>query len=166
MPKRHEAQGCGVSHQLGIERGYGGRAQFDTGTEKSALRDVAHRLGALFGMSEKLVEFGLNALAHATQKQDQHRGQRQFAVAGKCVRKIYMPGQITELAGLQVSWKRQQVVILTWRPTETKRSILAAAMIGTNTSQSWRRPCAAHVLSSFLKANFRKIFRAYIRWIG
>lgn len=74
---------CTSSWSAKVSAGYGGRAQFGTGTEKSALGDVAHRLGALFEMGEKLVEFSLSTLAHAAQKQSQQRGQRQFAVAGK-----------------------------------------------------------------------------------
>lgn len=49
---------------------------------------MAHRLGALFKMGEELVEFSLDTLAHAAQKQCQQCGQGQLAVAGECVGEV------------------------------------------------------------------------------
>ena len=75
---------CTSSWSAKVSAGYGGRAQFGTGTEKSALGDVAHRLGALFEMGEKLVEVGLSTLAHAAQKQSQQRGQKVENARSSC----------------------------------------------------------------------------------
>jgi len=49
---------------------------------------VGFHLCQLFEMGKKLVEFGLDAFAHAAQQHGQQRGRRQFSVAGEGIGKL------------------------------------------------------------------------------
>ena len=62
---RHKAIVLGTLNQPVIEQRDGSQGQLGAGLGEGLLTDLAHQLRALTQMREKLIEPGLNALAHA-----------------------------------------------------------------------------------------------------
>jgi len=87
-----ESRNCGVGN-LGA------------GLREGLLRDVVHQLSLLAQMSKELIQFSLDALAHAAEQQRDHCWQRQLAKPRKRAGMVAMDRRQSKFSRLQMRGK-------------------------------------------------------------
>lgn len=81
VPTRHKAIVLGALNHPVVEQRDGRQGQLGARLGEGLFRDFAHQLSLVVQMRKKLIEFGLNALAHTAEHQRDQGRQGQLALA-------------------------------------------------------------------------------------
>ena len=129
VPVRHITVAPGLLEQPVIERRNGGRGEFGARLRERLPGYPAQQLCLLLQMSEELVQFGLDALAHAGEHQCDQCRQGQFAttlkrggmlgIASKLTKlvSLYMGGEIGKQSGKSMGPTKIKKILIGRRPT-------------------------------------------------
>ena len=128
VPARHITMASGLLEQPVIERRNGCRREFGARLRERLPGYLAQQLRLLLQASEELVQFGLDALAHAGEHQRDQCRQGQFATTldARDRKQADETGQSAYgLRDRQAEWKE------TWGQRRSKRSSLATTLLAS-----------------------------------
>jgi hypothetical protein len=102
VPARHIIMAPGLLEQPVIERRNGGRGEFGARLRERLAGYLAQQLCLLLQMGEELVQFGLDALAHAGEHQCDQCRQGQFATTLERRGMLGIASKVTKLLSLNM----------------------------------------------------------------